>query len=71
MLFIGSDECVHATYSAHCKVYPPASAWLAALTRRLTVSVAQFAAQSVRAKYGDDWARISRMSIIEEGGNDK
>lgn len=27
--------------------------------------------QSVRAKYGDDWARISRMSIIEEGEGDK
>jgi starch phosphorylase len=23
----------------------------------------------VRNKYGDDWERISRMSIIEEGAN--
>jgi starch phosphorylase len=25
--------------------------------------------QTVRAKFGDDWERISRMSIIEEGAN--
>ncbi len=25
----------------------------------------------LRAKYGDDWERISRMSIIEESGGDK
>jgi len=27
--------------------------------------------QVVRGKYGDDWERISRMSIIEESGSDK
>ena len=27
--------------------------------------------QVIRAKYGDDWERISRMSIIEEGAGEK
>lgn len=27
--------------------------------------------QVVRDKYGDDWARINRMSIIEEVGGEK
>ena len=27
--------------------------------------------QQVRGKYGDDWERLGRMSIIEDGAGDK
>ena len=39
------------------------------LTRCALCGWALVAALQVRQKYGDDWERISRMSIIEEGAN--